>query len=724
MLYCYNNQLTSLDVSKNTALTELYCSENSQLTSLDVSQNTALKTLGCDGNQIKSLDVSKNTALTALCCSDNSLTSLDVRKNTALKYLSCHSNQLTSLDVSQNTALTQLSCSYNRLTSLDVSRCTALEYLDCYKKPFIAVNAAGSISNFIASPLLQFTAKSPVIRLADYGIKEDMISDLMGGTIEKGYLLVDGTATYTYDIDGELGTNTISCTINASGIAINETNFPDENFRNFVQAFDTVDDDTLSGTEIAAVTEIIVSRKKISNLKGIEYFTALETLECGYNSLTTLDVSKNTALKTLKCLSNQLTILDVSQNTALEYLDCLSNQLTSLDVRKNTALTYLDCYDNQLTSLDVRKNKALTELYCFSNQLTSLDVRQNTALTGLYCENNQLTSLDVSKNTALTKLNCSENEYQIKLTGSTFDMSTLPEGFDITKASEWTNAKVQGNILTVTDPTQAVTYKYALGNNSTEIFTLVPVSAELTEDMISEIEAQTYTGSEIKPEMTVSCGGKVLTEGEDYTVSYEDNINKGTAKVIVKAAGDFYTGEATADFEINPLDIENAVITLAEPKLVYNGEAQTQAIESVKINDLILTADDYTISGNTGTNADTYTLTIMGVGNFTGTATADFEISPLDIEDAEITLAETKLVYNGEAQTQEIESVKINDLILTADDYTISDNNGTNADSYTLTITGVGNFTGTATADFEISPLDIEDAEITLRSWCGTRFGR
>ena len=323
------------------------------------------------------------------------------------------------------------------------------------------------------------------------------------------------------------------------------------------------------------MTEIIVSRKKISNLKGIEYFTALETLECGYNSLTTLDVSKNTALKTLKCLSNQLTILDVSQNTALEYLDCLSNQLTSLDV---------------------------------------------------------------SKNTALTKLNCSENEYQIKLTGSTFDMSTLPEGFDITKASEWTNAKVQGNILTVTDPTQAVTYKYALGNNSTEIFTLVPVSAELTEDMISEIEAQTYTGSEIKPEITVSCGGKVLTEGEDYTVSYEKNINAGTAKVIVTAKGDFYTGEAYREFKINPLDIKNAVITLAESDFVYNGEEHTQEIESVKVNGLTLTANDYTISDNTETNAGTHILTIKGKGNFTGTATADFEISPLDIEDAEITL--------------------------------------------------------------------------------------
>ena len=112
---------------------------------------------------------------------------------------------------------------------------------------------------------------------------------------------------------------------------------------------------------------------------------------------------------------------------------------------------------------------------------------------------------------------------------------------------------------------------YDLGNGSTGSFNLVPVSAELTEDMISEIDAQTYTGSEIKPEITVSCGGKVLTEGENYTVSYEDNINKGTAKVIVKAAGEFYTGEAYRELKINPLDIKKAEITLAEPKLAYNG---------------------------------------------------------------------------------------------------------------------------------------------------------
>ena len=77
-LNCRSNQLTSLDVSNNTALELLFCSSN-QLTSLDVTNNTALINLSCGGNQLTSLDVSQNTALVGLRCYSNQLTSLDVR---------------------------------------------------------------------------------------------------------------------------------------------------------------------------------------------------------------------------------------------------------------------------------------------------------------------------------------------------------------------------------------------------------------------------------------------------------------------------------------------------------------------------------------------------------------------------------------------------------------------------------------------------------------------
>ena len=260
--------------------------------------------------------------------------------------------------------------------------------------------------------------------------------------------------------------------VQSAGVTIDNTNFPDANFRTVVKKFDTNQDSSLSDTEIAAVEEIDCYDKGISNLKGIEYFTALRSLSCGRNQLTALDVSKNTALTYLHCSYNQLTSLDVSKNTALTKLYCYNNQLTSLDVSKNTALTYLDCWGNSLTKLDVSKNTALTYLDCGYNQLTALDVSKNTALTRLRCHNNQLTSLDVS-NTDMKYLYCSVNIYQIIVGNDrTFDLSTLPGNFDVAKTSDWSGGKVSGNTLTVDSDKDTVTYKYDCGKGKSVTFTL------------------------------------------------------------------------------------------------------------------------------------------------------------------------------------------------------------------------------------------------------------
>ena len=135
-LQCSDNELSSLDVSKNTALMHLICYKN-ELSSLDVSKNTALLTLECDANNISSLDVSKNTALTYLRCGNNQLSSLDVSNNAALTYLHCGNffnlytsyNKLSSLDVSDNTDLTSLYCQGNKIFQLDLSKNTKLAHL-------------------------------------------------------------------------------------------------------------------------------------------------------------------------------------------------------------------------------------------------------------------------------------------------------------------------------------------------------------------------------------------------------------------------------------------------------------------------------------------------------------------------------------------------------------------------------------------------------------------
>ena len=238
---------------------------------------------------------------------------------------------------------------------------------------------------------------------------------------------------------------------NAGDMAINETNFPDANFRAFVRQYDTDSSGSLSASELAAVTRMDCYSKSIADLTGIEHFTALTKLSCYDNRLTSLDVSQNTALTYLSCRDNRLTSLDVSNNTALTGLFCYDNQLTSLDLSGNTALTRLSCRNNQLASLDVSKNTALTVLYCYNNRLTSLDVSNNTALEVLYCEENQLTSLDLSSNAALTELDCNSNQ--------------LTE-LDVSNNTELTYLDCDGNQLTFLDLSAVPALKDAVENGT------------------------------------------------------------------------------------------------------------------------------------------------------------------------------------------------------------------------------------------------------------------
>ena len=175
-----------------------------------------------------------------------------------------------------------------------------------------------------------------------------------------------------------------------AGIAIDEKNFPDENFRNWLLAQDYGADSVLTETEIAGITSIKVGGKSINSLQGIENFTALKELDCNKSQIEVLDLSHNTALTSLRCYANKLTSLDLSKNTALEELQCDNNQLTSLDVSGCAVLKRLYCYNNQLTSLDLSKNNALVNLNCLGNKLTSINVSGCVSLQTLHCYNNQI----------------------------------------------------------------------------------------------------------------------------------------------------------------------------------------------------------------------------------------------------------------------------------------------------------------------------------------------
>ena len=294
----------------------------------------------------------------------------------------------------------------------------------------------------------------------------------------------------------------------AGGVEIDKTNFPDEKFREYVKTkFDKDNDDILSADEIAEAKEISVEGNPITSFKGIEYFTALTSLECsrtkltsldtshnkklGYlrcnyiPDLTTLNVSQNTELKVLYCNDNALADLDLTNNSALEKLECGGNEFTTLDLSKNTNLKYFGFFNGKLSSLDLANNTNLEELYFCGNNFSTIDVSKNTNLKFLHLFSNQLITLDTSKNSNLQRLWVYTNPltsmylgdsgsimevkfdnlpYPITVSTATrtFDLSRLT-GFKVDKASGWTNGEVNGNILTVDANATTVTYTYDCG---------------------------------------------------------------------------------------------------------------------------------------------------------------------------------------------------------------------------------------------------------------------
>ncbi len=141
---CKDSQIKSLDVSGNTLLESLVCSGTNNLTSLDLTKNTELDFLNCSGNKLTKLDISKNTKLTEVICYRNQLSELDLSKNPELKKVECLENNLTELDLSNNPKLIGLYCNDNILTSLNITKNTNLIYLHCFKNKLTSLDISNN----------------------------------------------------------------------------------------------------------------------------------------------------------------------------------------------------------------------------------------------------------------------------------------------------------------------------------------------------------------------------------------------------------------------------------------------------------------------------------------------------------------------------------------------------------------------------------------------------
>jgi hypothetical protein len=196
-------------------------------------------------------------------------------------------------------------------------------------------------------------------------------------------------------------------------VEVNERNFPDIHFRQWIQEHVSgAADGILTGEEIDSVERIDISSHDISDLTGIGFFRSLRELYCQGNNLTRLDLSADSLLTYLDCSNNELVELDLNHNAQLVRLNCANNHLQYLDVNRNPMLTHINCAYNSIKYLDLSHNYELSILMCNNNYLDSINVTQAKGLTGLNCANNQMRELDLFQNTRLEKLFCQNNQLE------------------------------------------------------------------------------------------------------------------------------------------------------------------------------------------------------------------------------------------------------------------------------------------------------------------------
>ena len=380
--------------------------------------------------------------------------------------------------------------------------------------------------------------------------------------------------------------------------------FPDAAFREFIAAnFDTNGDGALSEAEVRAVKAIDISGVgAVKDLTGIALFTELETLDASNNQLTWLDLDANTKLTGFTCAGNVLKVkapggkydlsaiagLDAGRMSGLKNASLKDTVLTA--VKPVSASYNYDCGGGFTARFTLKMTAGAVEITSASLKKTSL-VYTGEALTPAVTVkavvNGAEQTLKKGQYKAVYENNADAGTATVTVTGTGFFKGTLTVSFRITKVS-----------------LSAVKLAYG---------------------------TKTYTGKALKPGATVTAvvNGETVTlkKTRDYTVTYKDNVNAGTATVTVKGKGNF-KGTLTETFTIKPVKLSSAALEFTTAG--YTGKAiKPKATVEAKVNGKTVTltaGTDYTVTYKNNKAAGTATVTIKGIGNFTGKIVKTFTI--------------------------------------------------------------------------------------------------
>ena len=254
---------------------------------------------------------------------------------------------------------------------------------------------------------------------------------------------------------------------------------------------------------------------------------------------------------------------------------------------------------------------------------------------------------------------------------------------------------------------------YVDTNNGNEKRTKISGSMVDAEIAIAPIENQTYTSNAITPEVVVTINGATLTKGEDYTVLYTDNINAGTARVVVSFCGD-YTGTKTTTFQIVPAGVKSEFVATI-PDQVYTSSKVTPELVITGLNGKVLEkGTDYTVSFGENLNVGQASVHINFIKNYSGTIHTAFQIKPKTLSAANI-VAEDQ-IYTGKVVPHKLVVTDGKFTLIEGKDYEViyaENAERVNVGTVTATVKFINNYTGTAEITYKILQKSAESLDIT-----------
>ena len=378
----------------------------------------------------------------------------------------------------------------------------------------------------------------------------------------------------------------------------------------------------------------------------------------------------------------------------------------------------ISVYDSKLgTTLTNKTDYTVASYVAKTAGTVSISATGKGNYTGTVTGTLTVNPLDVT-NTAKVTLNQTSfdqtgAEIRPTVTSVTSDGYTLIEGTDYTVS--YKDNVAAGNLAKV-----IVTFKGNYTGSKTVYFTIISSLPDLSGAVCSTIADQTYTGAQIKPEVTVTYDGKTLTKDSDYTVSYGANVNCGTGTVTITGKNG-YSGTKSVNFKINARALADCSLSYDE-SVKWTGSAVTPNIRITYGQKLLIEGTDYTVAYSNNINETTAaTATVTGKGNFTGRKVLTYKITRdrTDINASTITVdAIADQEYNAGQGLRPAVTVRNGGTILALNtDYTVTyTNNYTAGSTAIVTITGINDYTGTRKATFNVVALDLTNAKVVLEA--------